>query len=305
MNLRDLKYLIAVAETKHFGQAAKRCFVSQPTLSAQIKKMEAFLGVVLFERTNRSVSITPVGQEILVYARRALEQVDNIVMVAESQTSPMVGRLSIGSIYTLSPSLLPLILSPLRQTYPKLRLSIKEATTDTLLKDLQEHSLDAILLATQETDAKLAEIPLFDEPFWLAHPSDHPIYTKEHITQADLAKLELLLLSEGHCLSQQVSQVCQQSALSKEDEFSDLRASSLETLIQLVGAGFGCTLVPALALRGSWTTDAGVIARQLEIKEAFRRIRLVYRKGFPRQQSLVCLAQIIQQNLPNTVKLLH
>jgi len=173
-----------------------------------------------------------------------------------------------------------------------------------IVKYLHDYSLDAILLATEENDSKLDEILLFDEPFWLAHPSDHPIYTKEEITQQDLSQLDLLLLSEEHCLSAQVSRICQQYSKPNLQTSNDLRASSLETIIQLVGAGFGSTLVPALTLKGAWTTDTGVIARELAVDDAFRRIRLVYRKGFPRKKSLENLAQIIKSNLPNTVKIL-
>ena len=179
MNLRDLKYILAVAETRHFGRAAERCFVSQPTLSGQVKKLEDELGVVIFERTNRSVEITPVGEDILAHARLAVEQADTIEQVARAHQDPLAGPLRIGAIPTLSPYLMPLVLVPLKRTCPKLRLILSEEITESLLLRLDRHELDAALLATQPDDRDLDILPLFDEPFWLAHPRNHPLNEKD------------------------------------------------------------------------------------------------------------------------------
>jgi LysR family hydrogen peroxide-inducible transcriptional activator len=302
MNLRDLKYILAVADTRHFGRAAERCFVSQPTLSGQIKKLEDELGVTLFERTNRSVEITPIGEAVLEHARLLLEQANAIEQVARAQRDPLAGPLRVGAIPTLSPYLMPLILVPLKQRYPQLRLVLSEEITDALMARLHRHELDAVLVATPEEGADLAQIPLFDEPFWLAHPRAHPIYAKDEITARDLEEIDLLLLSEGHCLTHQVMEVCHLADRPQQGEMADLRAASLETLLQLVGAGFGCTLVPALAIRGGWMTDSGIIARRLELPEAYRRVTLVYRRSFPRPAALHALAGVIREQLPNTVK---
>ncbi|WP_455209926.1 LysR substrate-binding domain-containing protein [Kaarinaea lacus] len=302
MNLRDLKYIIAVAETRHFGRAAERCFVSQPTLSGQIKKLEEELGVTIFERTNRSVEVTPVGEAILVYARQMMEQAEAIEQLAQAHQDPLAGPLRVGAIPTLSPYLMPLILVPLKKRYPQVRLVLSEEITDTLLTRLHNHEIDTILLATPMEEPDLEVIPLFDEPFWLAHPRKHALYNKDEITRKDLDDLELLLLSEGHCLAKQAMEVCRMKERSAQGEMADLRASSLETLLQLVGAGFGCTLVPALAVRGSWTTDTGIIARPLAIKDAYRTISLVFRATFPRRAAIEAFAQIIRDNLPNTVR---
>lgn len=304
MNLRDLKYIIAVAETRHFGRAAERCFVSQPTLSGQIKKLEEELGVTVFERTNRSVEVTPVGEAILIHARQMMEQADAIEQLAQAHQDPLAGPLRVGAIPTLSPYLIPLILVPLKKRYPQVRLVLSEEITDTLLRRLHNHEIDAVLLATPVEEPDLEVIPLFDEPFWLAHPRKHPLYNKEDITRKDLDGLELLLLAEGHCLAKQTMEVCRMKARSEQGEMADLRASSLETLLQLVGAGFGSTLVPALAVSGSWTTDTGIIARPLAVKDAYRTISLVFRNSFPRREAVEALAQIIRDNLPNTVYLL-
>lgn len=302
MNIRDLKYIIAVAETQHFGHAADRCFISQPTLSGQIKKLEQELGVSIFERTNRSVEITPIGESIVSHARLIMEQVDAINQLARAHQDPMAGPLRIGAIPTLSPYLMPLILVPLRKLYPQMKLVLSEELTDTLLLRLRNHEIDAALLATPVDEPDLEVIALFDEPFWLAHPADHPLYNKDEIDQQDLEDTELLLLSEGHCLAEQAMEVCNMKDRSQQSEFADLRTASLETLLQLVSAGFGSTLVPALATRGSWTTGSGIIARPLNLPNASRRVALVFRQSFPRRQALEAFKDVIYNNLPNTVK---
>jgi LysR family hydrogen peroxide-inducible transcriptional activator len=303
MNLRDLQYLIAVAETGHFGKAAKRCFVSQPTLSSQIKKLEDHLGLKVFERTNRSVNITPVGEKIIAHARKSVEQAEAIDQIARAHRDPLAGILRVGAIPTLSPYLTPLILAPLIKNYPQLELVLIEETTSTLEDRLRNHEIDVALLATPLKEEGLVEHQLFDEPFWLIHPKNHPLYTKEEITRDDLAELDILLLSEMHCLSKQVMKVCRLKER-REGIMESLGAFTLETLVQLVAAGYGCTLVPALSVHGGWMIASGVIARQLDVPEAKRRIRMVYRKSFPQPQALKVLAEVINSNLPNTVKLL-
>jgi len=302
MNLRDLKYIIAVAETHHFGKAAERCFVSQPTLSGQIKKLEDELDVTIFERTNRSVEITPVGKEILNHARQIMEQADVIQQLARAHQDPLSGSLRIGAIPTLSPYLMPLILAPLKKQHPQMRLVLSEELTDILLERLRNHEIDAALLATPVKEQDLETIPLFNEPFWVAYPRNHAFYTKDKINLRDLDKENLLLLAEGHCLAKQAMEACHLKERQSQGEMADLRAASLETLIQLVGAGFGITLVPALAMRGSWTSGTGVVAQPLKIPNASRRVSLVFRHSFPRRAALEAFAKIILNNLPNTVQ---
>ncbi|HYN77721.1 MAG TPA: LysR substrate-binding domain-containing protein [Lamprocystis sp. (in: g-proteobacteria)] len=302
MNLRDLKYILAVAETHHFGRAAEHCFVSQPTLSGQIKKLEDALGVVIFERTNRSVVITPVGEAILAHARLAVEQADSINQVARAHQDPLAGPLRVGAIPTLSPYLIPLVLGPLKCHYPKLRLVLSEEITESLLGRLHRHEVDAALLATAPGDADLDAISLFEEPFWLAHPRHHPLCQKDNIEAEDLKSVDLLLLADGHCLTHQVMEVCRLAERPSHGDMADLRAASLETLLHLVGAGFGCTLVPALAIRGSWMLDSGIITRPLALPDAFRRISLVYRRSFPRRAALEVFAEVVRGQLPHTVR---
>lgn len=302
MNLKDLKYLIAVSETLHFGRAAQRCFVSQPTLSGQIHKLEQDLGVVLFERTNRSVHITPIGQQITIHARQILEQADTIRNLGRSQTDPLTGPLRVGAIHTLSPYLVPLFMLELQQQHPELSLELTEATTEQLLQKLKDHQLDAALLATSPAAGNLTEMPLFREPFWLAHPRDHHLYAKDEITLSDLRKENVLLLSQEHCLSDQVMAACRINQRSDAGAMPGLNASSLETLVQLVGMGLGVTLVPALSVHGGRLTAERVILRQASIPDAVRQIRLVYRTSFPREGALTLLSRIICKVLPNTVQ---
>ena len=302
MNLRDLNYLIAVAEHRHFGRAAEACFVSQPTLSGQLKKLEDYLGVTLFERTNKSVVTTPAGEEILRHARLAVEQAEAIHEVAQAHRDPMAGALRLGVIPTLSPYLMPLVLRPLRARYPTLRLVLSEELTGSLLARLRDHGLDAALIATAVDDVDLDSMPLFDEPFWIAYPTQHPLAEIDDLTARDLARSDLLLLADGHCLAEQARSLCGTAAVARSPEANDLRAASLETLLNLVAAGFGTTLVPALAIRASWMTEVGLIARPLRIPEARRTVRLVYRRSFPRLRALEGLAQVILDELPDAVR---
>lgn len=302
MNLRDLQYIIAVADTRHFGNAAKKCFVSQPTLSGQIKKLEDELGISIFERTNRSVEVTPVGEAILQHARNMVEQSEAIRQLAIAHRDPLAGPLRIGIIPTLSSYLLPLILMPLKQQHPRLSLVLSEEMTDVLVKRLINYELDAVILATAVEEPELVSSALFDEPFWVAYSADHPFYLKQKITKKDLQKENLLLLSEGNCLAEQIMGLINIDRDQSGNDLVGLRASSLETLIQFVAAGFGITLVPALALRGPWSTGIGVAVQALSMAGASRRVMLVSRASFPRKAALDVLAEVIKSQLPNTVR---
>jgi LysR family hydrogen peroxide-inducible transcriptional activator len=301
MNLRDLKYLVAVADNRHFGQAAERCFVSQPTLSGQIKKLEEELGVTLFERSKRSVEPTHPGEAIVAQARQVLEQAEALTQLAQSYQDPLVGPLRMGVIPTLSPYLMPLILQPLQKQYPQIKLVLSEEFTDTLLERLGKHEIDAALLATPVKDSAFESMPLFDEPFWLVHPRNHPLSKRKKIIQTDLDNADLLLLAEGHCLAEQAMEVCHIHQRGEQGDLSDLRAASLETLLQMVAVGFGCTLLPALALNTTSAKDKSILARQLQLPDTYRQISLVYRRTFPRRKVLEAFAKVVLENLPDTV----
>jgi len=299
MNIRDLKYAVAVAELNHFGRAAEACRVSQPALSGQIRKLEAHLGVVLFERTNKSVAVTPVGEEIIALGRELLEVVERIEMTAAAHTDPLAGSLRLGMIHTIGPYLAPLLLPSIRRSLPKIDLQISEDVTATLEDRLIAGDLDAALIATPVVEPRLTEIALYDEPFWVALPHGHRLEHSEEIDVLDIATDELLLLGDGHCLSDQVLSFCTKKPGKKPT--SRTQQTSLTTILALVGAGAGVTLVPAMSLMGPWVTDSGIAMRREKSGLAGRAVRLVFRKSFPRQAVLEKLADIVCAILPDTV----
>ncbi len=302
MNLKDLKYFVEVSKARHFGRAAKKCFVTQPTLSGQIKKLEEELGVILFERNNKSVSLTPVAELLLPRAEEILNEASEFKLLAESYKDPLSGRFRLGAIPTVSPYLLPGLIAPLRQDYPQIKLQITEDMTELLLQKLSDGTVDAALLATPVDDPHLVTRLLYQEPFWLAFSRDNELYLHEgSISLKVLEQQKILLLGEGHCLRSQLIDLCNLAAKNTDDV--DFYASSLESLIQLVGAGMGSTLIPATALRGSVISGSGVVVRQLDF-EASRDISLVWRKTWPRTQLIDALTDVIQSNLPNTVRII-
>jgi LysR family hydrogen peroxide-inducible transcriptional activator len=299
MTLRELTYLVALADYGHFGRAADACHVSQPTLSTQLKKLEDFLGVTLFERTNKSVQVTAIGEQIVARARRLLGDADQIIQVAKRQTAPLTGPLNIGVIPTLSPYMLPWLLPNLKQAYPELQPVVVEDLTDNLIALLHQHKLDVAALALPIDDPGLAEIPLFDEPFWVACPPDHPLARAAAISLKALRAEQILYLADGHCLRDQALAICKIPP-AENDNGADFRAASLETLRQMVAAGFGFTLLPALAAARDQGPNAEVVARPFA-GAASRRIGLVYRTSFPKPDDLARLAEVVVDHLPPSV----
>lgn len=244
MNIRDMQYLVAVAEHLHFGQAAEACNVSQPTLSMQLKKLEEFLDVRLFERSNKQVMLTPVGKEILAHARALLSEGEQIKSIARAAKDPLAGEVRLGVFPTLAPYLLPHIMPVIRRKFPKLSLLLVEEKTPILLDQLEHGALEATLLALPVHKHALHIKELFKETFYLAVPTTHPLAAKKSVTYADLANQEMLLLDEGHCLRDQALEVCQTIGIGEAKAF---RATSLETLRHMVAAGDAVTLMPELA----------------------------------------------------------
>ena len=244
MNLRDLKYLVALADHRHFGKAAEASFVSQPTLSTQIRKLEEELGVQLFERTPRKVMLTPVGRDIVGRARGIVADVDSLRDLARRSGDPASGTLRLGAFPTLAPYFFPHAVPRLQSQFPRLELLLVEEKSDVLLAQLREGRIDAALLALPLHDDTLHAEPLFDEPFLLATRDDGPLADEALIELDDLADQTLLLLEDGHCLRDQALDVCR---LAGAHEKAGFRATSLETLRQMVAAGAGITLMPKLA----------------------------------------------------------
>jgi len=239
MNLRDLKYLVALADHKHFGRAAASCFVSQPTLSTQIRKLEEELGLPLVERAPRKVMLTPAGQEAAARARVIVSEVEQLKEAARRSRDPEAGTVRLGIFPTLGPYLLPHVIPRIRDRFPELELLLVEEKSDVLLDRLREGKLDAALLALPVIDDQLHAEFLFEEPFLLAVSGRHPLARREHLDVQELATQKLLLLEDGHCLRDQALEVCRLFGANEKSEF---RATSLETLRQMVAADVGITL---------------------------------------------------------------
>jgi LysR family hydrogen peroxide-inducible transcriptional activator len=292
MNLQELRYLVAIAEHRHFGHAAEACNVSQPTLSSQIRKLEDELGVTLLERTNKRVDMTAVGSQILAHAQRALSETIQMEAVARAARDPLVGPLKLGVIPTLAPYLMPLILRPLRQAYPGLGIELWEDQTRLLIEGLRNHRLDAALLATETGAPEITEIVLFKEPLLAALPPNHR-FAKARTVNEDSLTEELLVLADGHCLSIQALAACGTRHGHPRTGFqSSMQAATLETLVNLVAAGYGATLIPALA--ASSLGQRGIALIPLA-GHSSRTIRLASRPGFPRPQALRALEKVIRK----------
>lgn len=288
MNLQELRYLVAAAEHRHFGRAAEACHVSQPTLSSQIKKLEKELGVTLLERTNKRVELTPVGAQILEHARASLAAAGQMEAIARAARDPLLGPLRLGVIPTLAPYLMPLILKPLKQAYPGLTIDLWEDQTRALIDGLRAHRLDCALLATHPDAPEITEICLFEEPLLAALPSSHRRAGARKIGEDEL-KDELLVLADGHCLANQALAACH----AKSDGLrGSMRAATLETLVNLVAAGYGATLIPALAAD---SFRRGEIVLLPLVGQATRTIRLASRPSFPRPQALRVLERVIRK----------
>jgi LysR family hydrogen peroxide-inducible transcriptional activator len=290
MNLRDLEYLIALDDLRHFRKAAEKCYVSQPTLSGQLKKLEQELGVQLVERTRHKVFLTPVGREIVQKARQILREVNYIQTLAQLAGDPLRGPLRLGLIPTLGPYLLPLIIPAIRQSLPGLELYLHEIQTADLLQRLARGELDAGLLALPVEAEQLEIRPLFEEHFLLAVPEDHALARKPKVKLRELAQESILLLDDGHCLREQALDVC---SLAGASEKANFRGTSLETLKHMVSAGNGMTLMPELATLLATDRHSQVHYLPFEAPAPSRQIGLIWRKSSPRQQCFEQLTHII------------
>jgi LysR family hydrogen peroxide-inducible transcriptional activator len=299
LKLKDLRYLVAVADTRHFGQAAARCYVSQPTLSAQLKKLEDYLGVQLIERQPRRISLTEAGASVVTRARRILEASDEIVTVAQMQRDPLAGRLRLALLPTIGPYLLPLIAPRLRKALPRLDLLLYEHQTGPMLDKLHAGEIDAGLLALPVDADGLAQLPLYDEPFVLAVPAGHALGKRRSVQADDLDGETLLLLEDGHCLRDQALAVC---SLSGAHEKQDFRATSLETLRQMVASGGGVTLLPELASRGAYGTARGVDIIPFAKPVPVRHIGIVWRKTSARAAAIEAVGKVIAELLHKQLK---
>ena len=293
MNLRDLQYVVAVAELQHFGRAADRCHVSQPTLSMQIRKVEDYLGVELFERSGRRVLVTSAGEQIVDKARVLLRDYEELQLTAKRLKDPSAGQYRLGAFPTLAPYLLPRIVPAIHATFPRLRLLLLEDKTEQLLLRLRRGQLDLALLALPVAGDDLECCPLFEEPFLLATSSSHPLAGRQSVSVDCLAEHPLLLLDEGHCLREQALDFCKVNAL---EESRDFRATSLPTLMQMVSTDLGITLVPEMAMQ-----DAPRSLRFIPFDPPapHRNIGLVWRRGAGQPGFFTAIADLIRQTRAN------
>lgn len=297
MTLQELRYLVALADKGHFIRAAESCHVSQSTVSNQLKKLEDYLGVTLFERNKHQLMPTAVGREIISRARIALDVMGQIRELARQGRDPMSGPLSLGVIPTLGPYLMPYLLSTIRDIYPGLHLLLREDLTANLLERLRQGRLDALLLALPIHGNDIDTMPLFREPFVVAVPAGNALERNTHINEYELAKQTMLLLEEGHCMRDQALAIC---GFSSSNEREELKATSIETLRQMVAVGVGCTLLPALAgLPGAGSVHNGMVqVRPFHPPAPARTVGIAWRHHYPREATVRRLAEVILNNLP-------
>jgi LysR family transcriptional regulator, hydrogen peroxide-inducible genes activator len=288
MNIRDLQYVVAVAELQHFGRAAERCHVSQPTLSTQIRKLEEYLGVSLFERSGRKVLVSGAGEQIVERARALIHDYEELQSVARRLKDPSAGQYRLGVFPTLAPYFLPRIVPAIHSAYPRVRLILVEEKTEVLLARLRRGQIDMALLALPVMGDDLHAMPLFDESFCLAVSERNPLARHASVSAAELESRSLLLLDEGHCLRDQALEFCKLNAVEESREF---RATSLETLIQMVATDLGITLVPEMATR-----EAPRNLRFIPFREPkpHRSIGLVWRQRASQQDFFEQLGELMK-----------
>jgi len=293
LKLKDLRYLVAVADQRHFGRAAARCFVSQPTLSSQLKKLEQSLGVQLIERAPNNVSLTAAGEAIVARARRILEATDEVVTLARSQHDPLAGRLRVALLPTIGPYLLPRVAPAVRRALPRLELHLYEYQTAPMLQKLHAGELDVGILALPVDTAGLETRELYREAFSVALPEHHPLAARHSVRVADLKGEKLLLLEEGHCLRDQALEVCSRAGVHEQQDF---RATSLETLRQMVASGAGITLLPELAGRGAYRNARGLVLRPFAKPAPVRQVGALWRKSSARRGAIDALCRVISEH---------
>ena len=305
MTLTELKYIVAVAREKHFGRAAEACFVSQPTLSVAIKKLEEELEVKLFERSANEVSVTPLGGDIVRQAQSVLEQAASIKEIARRGKDPLAGPLTLGIIYTIGPYLLPSLVRQAIARTPQMPLMLQENFTVRLLEMLRTGEIDCAIMAEPFPDTGLALAPLYDEPFLAAVPTSHPFAKQKTITAQQLKSETMLLLGTGHCFRDHVLEVCPEFARfssATEGIRKSFEGSSLETIKHMVAAGMGVTLVPRLSVpaealleKPSRRKNEGAYVKYLPFDgdPPVRRVVLAWRRSFTRYEAIAALRNAV------------
>ncbi|WP_339616655.1 LysR substrate-binding domain-containing protein [uncultured Gilvimarinus sp.] len=298
MTLTELRYIVTLAQEQHFGRAAERCFVSQPTLSIAVKKLEEELGVSLFERSKSRVSATPLGEKIVAQANLVLEQSAAIKDIANEGKDQLSSPLSIGAIFTIGPYLLPSFIPELQKEVSKMPLYVEESYTGTLRTKLRKGELDVIIVALPFTEADVVTQPLYDEPFVVLMRKDHPLAQNDTIDPTALDSEEVLLLGEGHCFRDQVLETCPHLKASVEGHSGGVRTaaegSSLETLRHMVASGLGITILPVSAAGISRYSEEVLVTRPFNDPAPSRTVALAWRASFPRFKAVDALRTAIR-----------
>ncbi|WP_020413960.1 hydrogen peroxide-inducible genes activator [Microbulbifer sp. VTAC004] len=300
MTLNELRYIVTLAQEQHFGRAAERCFVSQPTLSIAVKKLEKELGVALFERSKTRVQATPLGERIVAQAQLVLEQSAAIKDIASAGKDQLSSPLSVGAIFTIGPYLFPHFIPQLQHLAPDMPLYVEEGYTATLRQRLRKGELDAIIIALPFTEPDVVTQPLYDEPFVVLMPSGHPLTQFETIDPEQLTGDNVLLLGEGHCFRDQVLEACPHLQLTMEkDNGGGIRTaadgSSLETLRHMVASGLGITVLPLSAATASQYASGLLETRPFVAPGPRRTVALAWRASFPRHRAIDILREAISQ----------
>ena len=294
MTLTELKYIVAVAREKHFGRAAEACFVSQPTLSVAVKKLEEELDVKIFERGASEVSVTPLGEQIVRQAQQVIEQAASIKEIAKLGKDPISGPLRVGVIYTIGPYLLPDLVRQAIARVPQMPLMLQENFTARLLDMLRTGELDCAIMAEPFPDTGLAVAPLYDEPFQAAVPVGHPFAQRSSVTAEELKNETMLLLGTGHCFRDHVLEVCPEYARfssATEGIRKSFEGSSLETIKYMVASGMGITVVPRLSVPAELQTHVRYVPFNEPVPT--RRVVLAWRRTFPRYEAIAALRNAI------------
>ncbi|MEZ7942893.1 MAG: hydrogen peroxide-inducible genes activator [Halioglobus sp.] len=298
MTLTELRYLVALAESGHFRKAAEQCSVSQPTLSIAIKKLEAELGVCLFERARHKVAATPTGELIVEQARTVLRETQNLRLLAEQGKDPMGSMLSVGAIYTVGPYLFPRLVSRLQQLAPNMPLFIEESYTASLRVKLSNGELDAIFVALPFTETDIVTRTLFDESFVVLLPQDHPLTEHSHINASSLAEHSVLLMGEGHCFRDQVLEACPGLQRAIREKYAQghtvVEGGSLETLKHMVASGLGITVLPESAANEATYGNNALAVRPFESPAPCRSIALAWRVSYPRPEAIDILIDALR-----------
>jgi LysR family hydrogen peroxide-inducible transcriptional activator len=307
MTLNELKYIVAVARERHFGRAAEACFISQPTLSVAVKKLEDELGLTLFERRKGEVSVTPIGEQIVAQAQRVLEEASSIRQIARQGQDQLDGALRLGAIYTIGPYLLPHLIPQLAESAPKMPLIIEENYTAVLGEKLKRGDLDVILISLPFEEPGVLTMPLYREPFVLLLPSSHPLNQEGEFDVADLKKEDVLLLGPGHCFRDQVLKVCP-DCMHRTTEGSPaktLEGGSLETIRYMVASGLGVTILPCSAAGAERFSERLLSIRRFDHNAPSRVVALAWRKSFPRPQAISALRDAILRCDMSCVEAMH